>query len=262
MSSLPIPPAPGAASESPTNAQPGLVPINPGMPGPEPSAPDSAPTSASPIGVAVAAPTASRPQAPTQDQLQGQVQDQASPTQVAPLRGVVTGPNGEQAVFLSDEEVESDLFKENHTLHIGVAAICSGLALVIFVGIGLVNGGLLGGIGLAVLGAVLLAVYAAVGTGALWTVGKLFAEDFGSFHILMLRAAAVVSAQIVALMGFMALVGPGLGMLVALPAQFFIAAWLLGMDALKAFLFVVVMKIIEWLLFMFVAMSIASAVMS
>ena len=78
----------------------------------------------------------------------------------------------------------------------------------------------------------------------------------------MLRAAAVVSAQVVALLGFTALVGPMLGMLVALPAQFFLAAWLLGMDALQAFVFVVVMKIIEWLLLIFVVMSIASAVMS
>ena len=107
-----------------------------------------------------------------------------------------------------------------------------------------------------------MAVSVALGTGAVWTVGKLFAEDFGSFHILMLRAAAVVSAQTVVLLGFMALIGPGLGILVALPAQFFIASWLLGMEALQAFVFVVLMKIVEWLLFMFIAMSIVSAVMS
>lgn len=247
MSSIPIQPAPGAASESPTNAHPGLVPINPGMVAPEPSVLTSAP----PSGVAVAAPTA--PQPPTEE---------ASPPLLAPLRGVVTGPDGEQAVFLSDEEVERDLFKENHTLHIGVASICSGLVLIICFGFGLVKSGLLGGIGFAVLGAVLLAVSAAVGTGAIWIVGKLFAEDFGTFHILMLRAAAVVSAQILALLGFAAVVGPGLGMLVALPAQFFIASWLLGLDALQAFVFVVLMKILEWLLLIFVVMSIASAVMS
>lgn len=115
---------------------------------------------------------------------------------------------------------------------------------------------------MAILGAVLLAVSAAIGTGALWTVGKLFAEEFGSMHIMMLRAAAVVSAQAVALLGFMALVGPGLGILVALPAQFFLASWLLGMEALQAFVFVVIMKIMEWLLVMFVAMSIFSAIAS
>jgi len=261
MSTLPVQPIPGTASESPTNTPAGLVPINPGMVAPE--APG--PVSTSP-GVAVAAPTAPHPQAPTQRPAQGPAQDpaqdQASPDQAAPLRGVATGPNGEQGVFLSDEEVDADLFKEDHTLHIGVASICGGLAFVIFAGIGLVNGGLLGGIGLAVLGTVLLAVYAAIGTGALWTLGKLFAEDFGSFHILMLRAAAVVSAQVVALFGFVALAGPGLGMLVALPVQFFIASWLLGMGTLQAFVFVVLMKIIEWLLFAFVAMSIVSAVMA
>ena len=250
MSRLPLQPisaAPTAGSESPTTAHAGPAPISPG-----PAAPDSSfPASAPPSGVAAPAPAAPHPQA-----------QQASPAQPAPLRGVITGPNGEQAVFLSDEEVENDLFKEDHTLHIGVAAICSGLVLIICAGKGLVGGGLLGGIGLAVLGAVLLAVSAAIGTGALWTVGKLFNEDFGTFHLLMLRAAAAVSAQVVALLAFIALIGPVLGMLIALPAQFFLAAWLLGLDALQAFVFVVLMKIIEWLLFMFVAMSIVSAFMS
>lgn len=257
MSSIPIqsaPASPASALESPTSARPGLVPINPGMPAPERSAPPPPPESAPPTnGIAATVTAAPFPQASTQSP--------ASPEQVAPLRGVVTGPNGEQAVFLSDEEVDADLFKEDHTLHIGVASICSGIALVFFAGMGLVGGGVLGGIGLAVLGTVLLAVYAAIGTGALWTVGKLFAEDFGTIHLLMLRAAAVVSAQVVALLAFTALIGPMLGMLVALPAQFFLAAWLLGMDALQAFVFVVAMKIIEWLLFIFVAMSLASAVM-
>ena len=78
----------------------------------------------------------------------------------------------------------------------------------------------------------------------------------------MLRAAAVVSAQFVTLLAFTALVGPMLGMLVALPAQFFLASWLLGLDALQAFVFVVLMKILEWLLFIFVVMSIASAMAS
>ena len=230
------------------------MPINPGLVAPQPSATSAAP----PSGVAVAAPAAHHPQAPPQ----GQAQDQAAPEPVAPLRGVLTGPNGEQAVFLSDEEVDADLFNEDHTLHIGVASICSGLFMVIFTGIGLVNAGVLGGIGFAVLGAVLLAISTAVGTGAIWIVGKLFAEDFGTIHILMLRAAAVVSAQFVTLLAFTALVGPMLGMLVALPAQFFLASWLLGLDALQAFVFVVLMKILEWLLFIFVVMSIASAMAS
>ncbi len=253
MSMLPVQPkpprpaAPATASESSVNTRPGLAPINPGMVAPKPSAPAAAPPSDVAVTGFATAPS---------------TQTQAPPEQVAPLRGVVTGPNGEQAVFLSDEEVDADLFEEDHTLHIGVASICTGLYLIICAGIGLAGGGLLGGIGLAILGAVLLAVSAAVGTGALWIVGKLFAEDFGTLHLLMLRAAAVVSAQFVALLAFTALVGPLLGMLVALPAQFFLAAWLLGMDALQAFVFVVVMKIVEWLLFMFVAMSIASAIMA
>ena len=251
MSSIPIQPTPGAASKSPTNARPGLVPINPGMVAPEPSAPPSAPTSAPPNGIAVAAPAPPLPST-----------EEASPAQVAPLRGVVTGPNGEQAVFLSDEEFDRDFLKESHTLHIGIASVCSGLFLIIYAGIGMVGAGPLGGIGLAVLGAVLLGVSIAVGTGAAWIVGKLFGEDFGAFRILMLRVSAVVSAQFVVLMGFAAVVGPILGMLISLPVLLFLAAWLLGMDMLQAFVFTVVMKILEWVLFMFVILSIASAVMS
>ena len=249
MSRLPVQPtpaAPAAASESPTNALPGLVPINPPMAGPESSVPASDP----PRGVAAIAPAAPHLQA------------QASPAPVAPLRGILTGPNGEKAVFLSDEEFDRDFLKESHTLHIGIASICSGLSLIIYAGIGMAGAGPLGGIGLAVLGAVLLGVSVAVGTGAAWIVGKLFGEDFGAFGILMLRVCAVVSAQFLVLMGFAAVVGPILAMLVSLPVLLFLAVWLLGMNIFQAFVFTIVMKILEWILLIFVALSIASAVMS
>ncbi len=242
----PIPAPPAATSESPTNAHPCLVPINPGMAAPESPFPASAP----PGGVPAPAPAATHPQA------------QASPAQVAPLRGVLTGPNGEKAVFLSDEEVDRDLLKESHTLHIGIASVCSGLFLIIYAGIGMVGAGPLGGIGLAVLAAVLLGVSVAVGTGAAWIVGKLFGEDFGAFSILMLRVSAVVSAQFLVLMGFAAVVGPILAMLISLPVLLFLATWLLGMNMFQAFVFTIVMKILEWVLLIFVVLSIASAVMS
>ena len=83
MSRLPLQPMsapPAAASESPTDVRPALVPINPGMVAPEPSTPTAVPASAPPGGVAAPAPAAPHSQA------------QASPAQVAPLRGVVTGP--------------------------------------------------------------------------------------------------------------------------------------------------------------------------
>ena len=247
MSRLPLQPTPAppaADSESPTNVRPALVLINPGMAGPESSVPASAP----PTGVAAIPPAAPHLQA------------QASPAQVAPLRGVLTGPNGEEAVFLSDEEVDRDFLKESHTLHIGIASVCSVLFLIMYAGIGMVGAGPLGGIGLAVLGAVLLGVSVAVGTGAAWIVGKLFGEDFGAFSILMLRVSAVVSAQFLVLMGFAAVVGPILAMLLSLPVLLFLAAWLLGMNMLQAFVFTVVMKILEWVLLIFVVLSIASAV--
>ena len=245
----PVPAAPATASESPTNVRPALVPINPGMVAPEPPAPAAVPASAPPAsGVAVAAPAAPQPQA------------QASPTQGAPLRGAVTGPNGEKVVFLSDDEFDTEFLKENHTLHIGIASICSGLLLIIYTGIGMVESGLLGGIGLAILVAVLVGVSVAVGSGAAWIVGKLFGEDFGTFPILMLRVGAVVSAQFLVLLGIAAVVGPILAMLITLPVLLILATWLLGMNMLQAFVFTVVMKILEWVLIAFVAISIAAAV--
>ena len=247
MSRIPVQPtpaAPAAASGSPTNARPGLVPINPEISGPEPSVPASAP----PRGFPVAAPGASHPQA------------QASPAPLAPLRGVLTGPNGEKAVFLSDEEFDGEFLKESHTLHIGIASVCSALFLIIYAGIGMAQAGPLGGVGLAVLGAVLLGVSVAVGTGAAWIVGKLFGEDFGAFRILMLRVCAVVSAQFLVLTGLAAVVGPILAILISLPVLLFLAVWLLGMNMFQAFVFTVVMKILEWFLLIFVAISIASAV--
>lgn len=246
MSRLPLQPTPAptaTASESPTNSRPGLVPSNPPKAGPESSAPASAP----PGGVAAIALAAPYPQA------------QASPAQVAPLRGILTGPNSEKAVFLSDEEFDREFLKESHALHIGIASVCSGLFLIMYAGIGMVGAGPLGGIGLAVLGAVLLGVSVAVGTGAAWIVGKLFGEDFGAFRILMLRVGAVVSAQFLVLMGFAALVGPILAILISLPVLLFLATWLLGMNMFQAFVFTVVMKILEWVLLTFVMLSIASA---
>ena len=122
MSRLPLQPTPAppaAASESPTNVRPALVPINPGMVAPEPPAPPAVHASSPPASsVAVPVPAAPHPQA-----------QEASPAQVAPLRGVVTGPNGEKAVFLSEEEFDSEFLKESHTLHIGIASVCSGLFL-------------------------------------------------------------------------------------------------------------------------------------
>ena len=247
MSRLPVQPtraAPAAGSESPPNARPSLVPINAPMAGPDSSLPAPAPAR----GVAAIPPAAPHPQA------------QAPPARVAPLRGVLTGPNGEKAVFLSDEEVERDFLKESHTLHVGIASVCSGLFLIIYAGIGMAGAGPLAGIGLAVLGAVLLGVSVAVGTGAAWIVGKLFGEDFGALSVLMLRVCAVVSAQFLVLMGFAVVVGPILAMLLSLPVLLFLAVWLLGMNMFQAFVFTVVMKILEWVLFIFVVLSIASAV--
>lgn len=108
MSRLPLQPTPAppaAASESATNVRPALVPINPGMVVPEPPAPPAVHASSPPANsVGVPVPAAPHPQA-----------QEASPAQVAPLRGVVTGPNGEKAVFLSDEEFGCDSPETNQT---------------------------------------------------------------------------------------------------------------------------------------------------
>ncbi len=171
--------------------------------------------------------------------------------------GVVQG--GDQVVFLTEEEFRKDFLKENHLLPILVLVICGGLAFVIAAIGGLAEGGVAGAIGAGIFFGALFGVSVLTGSLAAWAVGKLFAEDFGSFPTLLLRIAAVTAAEFLIFMGLAALMGPIPTLLLGLPVLLVLVIWLVGMSLLQAFVFSVILKMVEFLLISFVLIGIANA---
>jgi len=114
--------------------------------------------------------------------------------------GVAQGDD--QIEFLSEEEFRKEFLRENHLFPLLVLGICGGLAFVITAAGGLAEGGVAGAIGAGIVIVALFGVCALTGSLAAWAVGKLFAEDFGSFPTLLLRIAAVAAAKFFTLGAF------------------------------------------------------------
>ncbi len=161
--------------------------------------------------------------------------------------------------FLSEEEFRKQFLRENHLLPLLVMGICGGLALVIAAAGGLAEGGVAGAIGAGIFIVALFGVSALTGSLAAWAVGKLFAEDFGSFPTLLLRIAAVTAAEFLIFMGLAAMMGPIPTILVGLPVLLVLVVWLVGMNLLQAFVFSVILKMVEFLMISFVLLGIANS---
>ena len=171
--------------------------------------------------------------------------------------GVAQGDD--QVVFLTEEEFRKDFLRENHLLPILVLVVCGGLAFLITALGGLTEGGAAGAIGAGIFFGALFGVSVLTGSLAAWAVGKLFAEDFGSFPTLLLRIAAVTAAEFLVFMGLAVLMGPIATILVGLPVLLVLAVWLVGMNLLQAFVFSVILKMIEFMMISFVLIGIANA---
>ena len=179
-----------------------------------------------------------------------------------PLTGVVTTPSGETGVFISEQQILDDVMKEDHTLPAAVAVLCGGLTLVIYAAQGLAQAGPVGAILMFVLTGVVLAVSVVLSTFAAWVVTKMFGEDFGSLSGLLLRVSAVVAAQALLFLGLTAVIGVIPAMLASVPILLVLSMWLLGMSLFQAFVFAVILKMIEGVLILFVMLSIASAMLA
>ncbi len=171
--------------------------------------------------------------------------------------GVLQGDD--QVEFLTEEEFRKEFLKENHLLPLLVLGVCGGLAFVISAVGGLAEGGVAGAIGAGIFIGALFGVSALTGSLAAWAVGKLFAEDFGSFPTLLLRIAAVTAAEFLIFMGLAALMGPIPTLLLGLPVLLVLVIWLVGMSLLQAFVFSVILKMVEFLLISFVLLGIANS---
>lgn len=171
--------------------------------------------------------------------------------------GVAQGDD--QIEFLSEEEFRKEFLRENHLFPLLVLGICGGLAFVITAAGGLAEGGVAGAIGAGIVIVALFGVCALTGSLAAWAVGKLFAEDFGSFPTLLLRIAAVTAGEFLIFMGLAALMGPIPTIFLGLPVLLVLVIWLVGMSLLQAFVFSVILKMVEFMLISFVVLGIASS---
>ncbi|MHC4947404.1 MAG: hypothetical protein ACYTG1_03975 [Planctomycetota bacterium] len=167
----------------------------------------------------------------------------------------VTGPNGEQGVFLSEEAYLQDMLKESHALHLVVLGACAAIAMIV-PAIGAVGElGIAGAIGAAVGAVIGLVIGALIHAGVGWLVGKMFAADFGSVPVLLLRFAALAAAYTVSLGVLTLAVGPLFAMVLAVPVLMGLSVWLIGMDLVQAIVYAMVLSLVNWMLISFMLAS-------
>ncbi|MEE8147175.1 MAG: hypothetical protein V3T24_06195 [Longimicrobiales bacterium] len=174
---------------------------------------------------------------------------------------VVTGPDGEQAVMMSEEQFMADLLREDRTLPALILAVCGGLALLILAWKLMPQAGVEGAIGAGFLLGIFFGVAVAAGTAAAWCVAKIFGEDFGTTGSLMLRIAAVTAAELLIYVVLLGVISPIVILLIGLPILLGLMMWLVGMNLFQAFVFSVILKMIEWLLATIGILILASATM-
>ena len=94
-----------------------------------------------------------------------------------------------------------------------------------------------------------------------WVICKIFGEDYGSVGGLFLRFSAVAAAQFPVFAVLQAVVGGLLSFLFVVPVVMVLAMIIGGFDILRAFLYCVVLNVVNWMLIIFVFASFATAVM-
>jgi hypothetical protein len=186
------------------------------------------------------------------------------PPTEAPPTGQVVGPDGQRAVFMTEEQYfQESLPKESHALHIGVIGFGVVLALLISAGSALGNELGVGGMVGAMVGVMLtIALGTLLNSCIGWLVGKMFDADFGSFPIMLLRFAAVTAAYSAVLAGLSAVMGSLFAVFLVLPVLMILVVVLIGMDMMQALVFTVVLAVANWVLTSFVLLSLASLTMS
>ena len=171
-----------------------------------------------------------------------------------------------EGTFISDDQFMHDFLKETHTVPLTVLIISTVLAFMFWgyqgyagseVGFGLA--GALGGCGTA---AVLLGITCLTSTAAGWIICKMFGEDYGSPGALILRFSAVAAAQLPIFMAIGVVVGGLMSLFFFfLPVMMVLAMFVAGLDLVRAFVYIVILNIVNWMLVAFFPASFATAVM-
>ena len=164
--------------------------------------------------------------------------------------------------FISEEEFFRKSMRENHTLPLILTVGCGGLCLVLYTMRAFSEGGTELATSMAIGISILLAASTLTGTAAAWFVAKIFGENFGSIGVLTLHIAAVSCTELLIYLGVSTVMGPITSLLVGLPCLIILSVWLVGMNLFQAFVFAIVLKIVEVLLISFILMSVASAMMA
>jgi hypothetical protein len=187
------------------------------------------------------------------------------PMQPAQVPLTELGTQGEQGVFISDDQFIHEFLKENYTVPTTVLIVSAVLGLAIYGYQGYaaseIGMGLMGAMGGCIVMCVMLAVACLTSTAAGWVVCKIFGEDYGSIGGLLLRFSAVAAAQLPVFAVINALVGGLLSLCFFLPALIVLAIWVAGLDVLRAFVYVAFLTVINWVLIAFTLASFATALM-
>ena len=162
---------------------------------------------------------------------------------------------------MSEEEYFRKSMSENHAFPVLLTLVCAGSSLSIYTMKGLSEGGTTMATSMALAVGILLVATTVIGTFVAWFVSKIFAENYGSFGGLMLRIAAVSSTELLLFFGLSTVIGPVLSLLAGLPLLILLSCWMVGMNLFQAFVFAIVLKIVEVLMISFTLMSIVTKMM-
>jgi hypothetical protein len=170
-----------------------------------------------------------------------------------------------EGTFITDDQFMHDFMKETHTVPLAVLIVSTVLSFMIWGYQGFaaseVGYGFAGVLGGCVAIGVLLGVSCMTSTAAGWIISKIFGEDYGSPGALILRFSAVAAAQFPIFAAIGAVVGGLMTLFFFLPVMLLLAMFVAGLDLIRAFVYIVILNVVNWILFAFLAVSFATAVM-
>jgi hypothetical protein len=170
-----------------------------------------------------------------------------------------------EGTFISDDEFMQDFLKEAHTVPMTVLIVSAVLSFLIFGYQGFATAelgmGFAGAIGSCLVIAVFMGVTCLTSTAAGWIIAKMFGEDYGSPGALILRFSAVAVAQFPIFAAISTVVGGLMSLFFFLPVMLLLAMFVAGLDVIRAFVYIVILNLVNWILIAFLAVSFATAVL-
>jgi len=158
-----------------------------------------------------------------------------------------------------------DFLKETHTVPLTVLIVSAVLTFLIFGYQGLASAepgmGLVGAIGGCLVIAVVMGITCLTSTAAGWIIAKMFGEDYGSPGALILRFSAVAVAQVPIFTAIGTVVGGLMSLFFFLPIMLVLAMFVAGLDVIRAFVYIVILNLVNWILIAFLAVSFATALL-